>query len=332
VPTVTHSALELSGDEQRHIGMTYQQLFQPLLSSSARPGPRLRLRRVAATGVLVALTAGFTTSCASETGLIASDETSVATSTPATTTPGAPVGESDGHDAQNSLDWAGGYYGRVPCADCEGIDTVLVLLSDGTYALTRTHIGITATGQNGASESVEGPFRWVDGTVIELAGLGAPAEPNRYRVEENQVRQLDMTGSIITGDRADSYVLTRMPEDFVPPSEATSLEGATWELVQLNGVNLSDPNATVVSHYIKLTDGRLSAKAGCNQLAGSYTTEGPTLRFGQIVSTKMACENMADEQALAKVLETTDGYALETGSLVLLNGSTELARLAPAQP
>lgn len=37
------------------------------------------------------------------------------------------------HNARNALDWSGAYRGVLPCADCQGIETVVVLASDGTY-------------------------------------------------------------------------------------------------------------------------------------------------------------------------------------------------------
>ena len=35
----------------------------------------------------------------------------------------------DEHNAQNSLDWAGTYEATLPCADCPGIKTTVVLKS-----------------------------------------------------------------------------------------------------------------------------------------------------------------------------------------------------------
>ena len=36
----------------------------------------------------------------------------------------------DQHNSRNSLDWNGVYKGVLPCADCEGIETVITLLND----------------------------------------------------------------------------------------------------------------------------------------------------------------------------------------------------------
>ena len=34
------------------------------------------------------------------------------------------------HNSQNSLDWEGVYKGILPCADCDGIETEIVINSD----------------------------------------------------------------------------------------------------------------------------------------------------------------------------------------------------------
>src|SRR5690554_3245370 len=44
------------------------------------------------------------------------------------------------HSAQNSLDWSGTYEGVLPCADCEGIKTTIVLNQDGTFTHTAEYI------------------------------------------------------------------------------------------------------------------------------------------------------------------------------------------------
>jgi uncharacterized lipoprotein NlpE involved in copper resistance len=45
------------------------------------------------------------------------------------------------HVARNSLDWAGSYRGLLPCADCDGIETVVRLENDGTYRLQLKYRG-----------------------------------------------------------------------------------------------------------------------------------------------------------------------------------------------
>ncbi|WP_310994313.1 copper resistance protein NlpE [Aequorivita marina] len=111
----------------------------------------------------------------------------------------------DGHNSQNSLDWSGVYEGVVPCADCEGIKTVLELKDDGTYLLSETYLG-----ESDDELKSTGNFYWDDaGSNITLEN----ADANRmFKVGENQIFMLDMQGNRVKGDMADLYILKKTIE------------------------------------------------------------------------------------------------------------------------
>lgn len=111
----------------------------------------------------------------------------------------------DSHNSENSLDWAGVYEGTTPCADCEGIKTMLELKSDNTYVLSQTYLGDYADDEREFGES--GSFTWNDdGSVIVLK---SGDKTIKFKVEENQVRLLDLQGDVIEGDLADLYILKK---------------------------------------------------------------------------------------------------------------------------
>jgi uncharacterized lipoprotein NlpE involved in copper resistance len=108
------------------------------------------------------------------------------------------------HSSQNALDWAGMYKGVVPCADCEGIETVLILNSDNTYLLRTNYLG------KPDAQAIEktGSFTWNPaGNTVILGNI--ENAPTQYFVGENQVIQLDMSGNRITGGLADKYILAK---------------------------------------------------------------------------------------------------------------------------
>jgi uncharacterized lipoprotein NlpE involved in copper resistance len=108
------------------------------------------------------------------------------------------------HTSQNSLDWAGVYQGVVPCADCAGIETTLRLAADGTYELSLQYLGKSTT-----PFSSKGSFEWrQNGRAIELQTNDGT--PRFFRVEENQLRQLDTRGQPIESALADKYVLRKV--------------------------------------------------------------------------------------------------------------------------
>jgi uncharacterized lipoprotein NlpE involved in copper resistance len=112
----------------------------------------------------------------------------------------------DSHNSRNSLDWAGTYSGTLPCADCEGIATVLRLDSNGQFVITTTYVGKSTT-----PFTEQGGFVWIeDGSTIRLNFEGNGADrANLYRVGEGNLTQLDMDGKVITGALAEMYVLTK---------------------------------------------------------------------------------------------------------------------------
>jgi len=115
---------------------------------------------------------------------------------------GLPLGD----NSMTSLDWNGTYAGIVPCADCEGIETTLTLNQDMTYTIITNYLG----RNDALEETFNGIFRW-DETGSKVILEGVKYAPNQFKVGENRVWQLDMSGKIITGSLADHYILTKKP-------------------------------------------------------------------------------------------------------------------------
>ena len=62
--------------------------------------------------------------------------------TPATTETVSEATVADtAHTAENSLDWNGTYKGVLPCADCEGLETTVVVNENNTYCVKTKYLG-----------------------------------------------------------------------------------------------------------------------------------------------------------------------------------------------
>jgi heat shock protein HslJ len=213
------------------------------------------------------------------------------------------------HNARNSLDWAGSYRGVLPCADCEGIETILSLSDNGTYSTQSRYLG-----KGDKAFSQQGAFSWNDaGNTVTLEG----SQPAHYFVGENRLIRLAMDGSRITGALAQYYVLTKL---------ADGITEKYWKLVELNGRPV--PALEREPHLIlKAGAGRLSGFGGCNAFSGSYELNETTsrIRFEQVASTMMACASGREvETAFHQVLRTVDNYSLNGDHLTL-----NRARMAP---
>jgi uncharacterized lipoprotein NlpE involved in copper resistance len=117
-------------------------------------------------------------------------------------------------NSRNSLDWAGSYQGVLPCASCEGIETTLTLHANNTYQLESVYLGKDVDNRFQQS----GIFSWdTKGSIITLDNIAG--EARSFRVEEQGVRQLDLSGQMVTGSLAELYRLNKLPETVSQPSK-----------------------------------------------------------------------------------------------------------------
>lgn len=218
----------------------------------------------------------------------------------------------DMHTSEISLDWAGTYSGVLPCASCEGIETELTLNQDGTYKLYTNYLGV----EEPVTDTKEGEFTWTDGSIVTLSGIAEGEASPYYRVEENQVRHLDLEGNIVEGDLATFYILTKEGNPVV--------EDQRWQLVELNGKEVEGDAET---HYIIFhsEDNRIEAKADCNMLIYNYRIKHQVmLEIEQGLSTLMACPEGSIEDEYREVLNTVDNLSFDGETLTL-----NKARMAP---
>ena len=216
----------------------------------------------------------------------------------------------DGHTAQNSLDWQGTYSGVLPCADCEGIETELKLNNDQTYSLTNKYLD----GKNSSTDTLTGTFIW-KGNNVELERKIKDIRPDVFKVEENQVKQLDLEGKEVTGELANAYILKK--------NGNSEVEDKKWKIVELNGKPVS---GTADTHYIIFhsKEGRLEAKAGCNMMSYEYSIKNQLqVRFTPGITTLMACQETTEDK-LKAVLDKADNISVGPDVLTL-----NKARMAP---
>lgn len=106
------------------------------------------------------------------------------------------------HTAQNSLDWNGTYEGVLPCADCEGIKTNVVLNLDGTFKYNTEYIN------KNTKTTDEGSIMWHNnGSVVHLKGKDTDV---KLRVIENALIHLDQEGNEIEGPLKEHYQLNKV--------------------------------------------------------------------------------------------------------------------------
>ena len=78
--------------------------------------------------------------------------------------------------------------------------------------------------------------------------------------------------------------------------------------------NQSEPWIHLDSHSKRVT-----GSGGCNRISGSYQTGRDSLRFGALVTTRMACPQMNTEAAFLRALGETRRFRAHGRTLELLD-------------
>lgn len=212
-----------------------------------------------------------------------------------------------GDNSMVSLDWQGIYTGTLPCADCEGILTLVQLNSDLSYIHKTKYLGKDKT-----IFGTTGNFDWSDdgSTVTLIDGSGEHIGPS-FLVGENILFMLNSEGKRITGVLEEMYKLKKV---------TASLEGHAWALTAIEGVEMSDIGLQDNKPWILFDaeNERLSGFAGCNIITGTYTIKNDnSLTFGALATTKMFCPNVQGEQLFLSTLNNTAGYRVTPEELIL---------------
>ncbi len=214
-----------------------------------------------------------------------------------------------GDNSMTSLDWAGQYYGQLPCADCEAINVQIVLTRNGQYTMS--------TQYQGKSKEVfheQGSFNW-DPTGGNIIFSGNKSQ--QYKVGENILFKLDQNGQRITGELANNYQLRKV---------TNTITEKYWKAIEINGQSIEpQENQWREPHFIlKEANNRLQGNTGCNGIGATYqlNTENGIM-ISNIIATKIYCKNIP-ESAFLQALQNADNYTIEGDTLTL-----NKAKMAP---
>lgn len=95
------------------------------------------------------------------------------------------------------------------------------------------------------------------------------------------------------------------------------LSGANWKLIEVNGAAMA--SAMKRKPYLKFSeDNKVAGFAGCNGFGGNYTLKNASvIIIDNVISTKMACPDLAIENNLFRVFENTNNFIVKGDTLFL---------------
>jgi len=100
-----------------------------------------------------------------------------------------------------------------------------------------------------------------------------------------------------------------------------------WTLYELNGSTSLKGADGDITFQFNTAEQRISGYGGCNRVSGPYTMDGKgSLKFGMLISTRMACPDMSTEDALMAAFPKTDSYEIRNNELWLKKGNEVLMK------
>lgn len=108
----------------------------------------------------------------------------------------------------------------------------------------------------------------------------------------------------------------------VAPALADEISGTDWHLVGLEGQKVEWQAS------LRLDGDKVSGKAPCNRYFGTNAATLPEISFGGMGATKMACPDLAAEDAYFSALQAMQRAELDQGHLFLIGPEGRIIEFA----
>lgn len=122
---------------------------------------------------------------------------------------------------------------------------------------------------------------------------------------------------------------TVIVDTITPKADAKSFQkelAGTWRVISMRRQQKAELETLQnVSLTFPQTDTRFTGKAPCNNIHGTISLNGYSIRFQNIASTRMACDNMEQEGAFLNLLETRiSAFTIDGNKLYLRDGISNI--------
>jgi copper homeostasis protein (lipoprotein) len=132
-------------------------------------------------------------------------------------------------------------------------------------------------------------------------------------------------------------LLTACSSNPAQKTPSVSLFGTWWRATEIDGRNPDFLAGQKMDIFVTLfRQGRLKGSGGCNHIDASFSRTGQNIRFGQVVTTRMACSQviMSRERAFTDALRKTASWVQDGRELRFCDrdGRTLLRFMAVRRP
>jgi len=108
--------------------------------------------------------------------------------------------------------------------------------------------------------------------------------------------------------------------DQMPTQTTSNIFANAWQVTRIEGKEINTTKA-----YIEFNekDARFGGNTGCNRMSGSFTKTDSSIKFSQIISTKIFCQDTSEvENAFTRNLEEPARFEIKNGKLYLFADET----------
>ena len=103
-----------------------------------------------------------------------------------------------------------------------------------------------------------------------------------------------------------------------------------WAVVEMKGVPVQQSGGRKDAYIsFDFGDKRITGNGGCNHISGNYSVNRSIIRFSDIVSTKMSCNDIEFENTFLSTLGSVDHYQMRGNDILLKRKKTTVLVLRP---
>lgn len=105
-----------------------------------------------------------------------------------------------------------------------------------------------------------------------------------------------------------------------------------WVVVEMKGVPVQQSGGRRDAHIIfDVVAKKFSGNGGCNQINGIYTLDKKEIKFTDVISTKMSCNDIEFENTFLSTLSSIDKYEVRDNQLLLKRSKETRLVLRPKE-